>query len=315
MKNAILKILAKVENVNIPILWGYSLASFMLAFFLLVRIAQIDVRYGGGEEIVSWSYLSIVLFWASLTLFALTKKTKYFGLRIARVSAIVFALATSSFMYIVRRHVNTVAGINTGVISDVFFALSGVAGYFLGKHVGRKIEKLNLTSTEQRQVKAPKKNILLAGFKEAVYSLLYKLENLSINPFVGYALVLLLILPTILKPFWLRSSEKYTYSIFFDFICFWVAMILFAITKRTKYFGARLARIFAVISVFAMSQLWRIIPSEARMYGDCYIDPMDFVLDAAMVVIGFLGYLIGKTLGSKLLNKNIASMKIESSQG
>lgn len=301
MKANVLKILAKIENIKVPTLWGYSLAVFMFGFFLVLRVAQLEVKYGGGEDIILWSHFSIFLSWASIVLFALTKKTKRFGLKLARVFAILFAFLSDCVMPYVRIKMRPFSCANLEIISDILFLMCGLLGYFIGRNIGKKAEKFSSSKFGECFFNKSKENSFFKKFKSFLWCFFYKIENLNIKAFVGYSLAVLLLVSSFVDFLW-PDIGRYTYKYIFDFICIRLAIILFALTKKTKRFGLRLARLFAIFSFFAVLQLSQIIPSWAGMYGDCYIDPMDAVMFSISVIAGFLGYLLGQRIGQKIKN-------------
>ena len=90
LKNAFLKLLNFIESINISPLYGYSLATIMLVFNIILNFAQYSLIYGGGSYVKIWTYLSYILFWSSIVIFALTKKKKYYGMKISRIFSILF---------------------------------------------------------------------------------------------------------------------------------------------------------------------------------------------------------------------------------
>lgn len=156
--------------------------------------------------------------------------------------------------------------------------------------------------------------------KNTFFKLLDKLENVKISPVWGYSFAVCLILYATglviaqcdvsfgggeFIPLWSDMSV----------ILWWVAIILFALIKKSKRYGMKISRIFAIAFVFISIQLSRLIPSNPQMHGDCYFDPMDLIEYLIFIVAGFVGYAVGKYIAKKIENCNMASVKIESSQG
>lgn len=135
----------------------------------------------------------------------------------------------------------------------------------------------------------------------------------------GYSFAVCLIL------FWLvlNLAESSIYAgggtyvdlwFFVSSLTLWSGIVLLVLTKKSKRYGAKIARFSSVISVLVAALLSRFIPSEAQMNGDCYVNIMFPICLLIYVVAGFLGYACGKYIAKKIKDSNIATVKEELSQ-
>lgn len=155
--------------------------------------------------------------------------------------------------------------------------------------------------------------------KNTFFKLLDKLENVKISPIWGYSLATCLILfSVILTAF--QLSVTYGDGVFINISFYWfyvlncVAIALLALTKKTKRYGMKISRMFAITFVFIMCHVWDIFHCQAQMFISGYINSM-MVIIMLSVVAGVAGYAFGKYVAKKIENCNMASVKIESSQG
>lgn len=144
-----------------------------------------------------------------------------------------------------------------------------------------------------------------------------KLESLKITPLWGYYLIIIMLLSCMALNT-AQSSVSYGGGGFIEtwfylaFVVEWAAFVLFALTKKSKRYGMKISRIFAIIFVFITLQIWRLLPSQAQMHGDCYFDPMDMVMIIFSVLAVFVGYYVGKKVVEKIKSGDMASVKIKS---
>lgn len=153
--------------------------------------------------------------------------------------------------------------------------------------------------------------------KQTFFKWLDKLENLKITPLWGYSFVVSMLLSSVA----LNAAQlSVSYGgggfvkiwFYLAFVLEWAAFVLFALTKKIKRYGMKISRIFAIIFVFITLQVWRLLPSQAQMYGDCYVDPMDMVMIIFSMLAGFVGYYVGKQVAEKIKSGDMASVKIKS---
>lgn len=143
LKNAFLKVLDFIENINISPLYGYSLATIMLIFNIILNFAQYSLIYGGGSYIKIWTYLSYILFWISIVLFALTKKKKYYGMKISRIFSILFVFLVGQLSNLLpsEAYMNGDCYVNPmDMIIIILLIVSGFMGYSFGKYISKKIK-------------------------------------------------------------------------------------------------------------------------------------------------------------------------------
>ncbi len=157
------------------------------------------------------------------------------------------------------------------------------------------------------------------SFKNTFFKWLDKLENVKISPMWGYSFAVCLIL------FWLvlNLAESSIYAgggtyvdlwFFVSSLTLWSGIVLLVLTKKSKRYGAKIARLSSVISVLVAVLLSRFIPSKAQMNGDCYVNIMFPICLLIYVVAGFLGYACGKYIAKKIKDSNMATVKEELSQ-
>ena len=93
-----------------------------------------------------------------------------------------------------------------------------------------------------------------------------------------------------------------------------LAVALILLTKKSKKYGAKIARLFALMFGHIVGRLNWFLPSYPQVNGDSFFDPMDCVADALEIIALFVGYAVGKYIAKKIKDSNMATVKEELSQ-
>ena len=158
------------------------------------------------------------------------------------------------------------------------------------------------------------------NLKNTFFKWLDKLENVKISPVWGYSFAVCLFL---FAGFLVVAQIDVVWG-GGEFIPLWfqlgyalvlLAVALVLLTKKTKKYGAKIARFSAMAFWFISGYIVRFIPSNPQMHGDCYFDPVDYVKDAIVIVALFVGYAVGKYIAKRIKDSNMATVKEELSQG
>lgn len=277
IKNGVLKMLARVEAVEIKPVVGYVLAAFMLIFGSYTSLSYFF------KEISAVFTVHFGVCLAAVVLLALTKKTEYFGCRLARIFAIVFTvgavmMAFGAFSLVCGACRNIMLEFITFLADAVlhldfyevssavytlfllslggFILLSCNCGYCVGEKLGKTVEKYMPAKGKINKSDKTEKPISEKSF---IFRFVNKIENAKIKPTVGYSLaIFMLFLITILCSMVvsglafdilkrLNLNPDYGVLVFLLApVILVVSLFLLALTKKARHFGVKTGRVFVV---------------------------------------------------------------------
>ena len=162
--------------------------------------------------------------------------------------------------------------------------------------------------------------------KNTFFKWLDKLENVKISPVWGYSFAVCCLFLFVLGwAFALRwafaqwdgadgGGGYFLLWIYLSELVLLAAIVLIVLTKRSRSYGAKIARIFSVMFLVVSEKLCHYIPSNPQMHGESYFDPLDLLEYLVFIVAGFVGYAVGKYIAKKIKDSNMATVKEELSQ-
>ena len=139
--------------------------------------------------------------------------------------------------------------------------------------------------------------------KNMILKVINKIDNVKISPFIGWPAAILLFVTSI-------GLSNINVIAHLSVILVWAAILLAALTPKSKKDGNKFARVMAVIFFIIGGQLANLIPNERYFHGEDYFGDSDLLVFAVEITFTFLGYFLGKFI----YKKNKAAKESQSPQ-
>lgn len=142
--------------------------------------------------------------------------------------------------------------------------------------------------------------------KNMILKVINKIDNVKISPFIGWPAAILLFVTSI----FLIGLSNINVIARLSVILVWVAILLAALTLKSKKTGNKFARVIAFIFFIIGGQLTNLIPNERYFHGEDYFGDSDLLVFVVEITFTFLGYFLGKFI----YKKNKAAKESQSPQ-